>query len=166
MFCRRNVQVQFPQRLICKLDMSPLRFLLLYAHRQAGAYQGCRVVPRAPGKRMRPPQNCRIPRCNGMAPKGNGSTGGCTDKLNVALACTPIPRQVPYAPERPYLKGKNPQRSPAWGFYFGRRRGRASQPTKQKAPVVQAGAKLRRSKPSVSRRANWLAHAASAPRIG
>ena len=39
--------------------------------------------------------------------------------LNYALACAPIPRQVPYAPERPYLEGENPQRSPAWGFYFG-----------------------------------------------
>ena len=66
-------------------------------------------------------QNDRIPRCNAVAPKGNGSTQGCAANLNVALACTPIPRQVPYAPERPYLKGENPQRSPAWGFYFGNR---------------------------------------------
>ena len=36
-----------------------------------------------------PPANRRIPRCNGIAPKGNGSARGCAATLNVALARAP-----------------------------------------------------------------------------
>ena len=53
--------------------------------------------------------------------------------LNYALACAPIPRQVPYAPERPYLEAKTPSAPPAGGFTLAIP-GRAAQPAIKKSP--------------------------------
>jgi hypothetical protein len=66
--------------------------------------------------------NLRIPRCNGIAPKGNGSTRDCAASLRIALARIPIPRCVPNALWAAlFLRGMNPQAFPTPGFCFGSR---------------------------------------------
>jgi hypothetical protein len=59
--------------------------------------------------------------------------------LNYALACAPIPRQVPYAPERPYLEAKTPSAPPP-GVLLWQSRGEQRSRQSKKAPAVQAGA--------------------------
>jgi hypothetical protein len=63
--------------------------------------------------------------------------------LNYALACAPIPRQVPYAPERPYLEAKTPSAPPPGVLLWqsrGEQRSRQSKKPRRFKPGLIDGA--------------------------
>jgi putative SOS response-associated peptidase YedK len=79
----------------------------------------CQVEPSKRG------ENCRIPRCNGVAPKSNSGLQCRAANLNNAPACTPIPQRPQRARSGPYLKAETLKRPNRLGVLLWAVAGRA-----------------------------------------